>query len=638
MSALTPYGEFVFKTRYARFREDLGRRENFDETINRYLDFFEKRYPAVVKPIRQELFDAVNNLEVVPSMRAFMTADESEEKNALSRDEVSGYNCAFTPIDSLRAFDELCYLLLNGTGVGFSCESQFIKHLPVIADEFVDTDITLKCADSKIGWAKHLRQTIQMLAAGQVPQHDYSAVRAAGSRLVVFGGRSSGPEPLAKMINAITTIFRGAAGRQLRSIECHDICCHIAAAIVVGGVRRSALIGLSDLGDHDLAMAKHGSWWNTEPQRALSNNSVAYDGRPGVGEWMQEWTNIYESKSGERGIYNRAAVRTMSPDRRDTENYSYSPNPCAEINLVSGRIRDGEHVPGTGGQLCNLSEVIVHPDDRLAELKTKVRIAAVFGSLQACLTNFRYLSASWKNNCERERLLGVSMTGILSNKWLVNCDPSVLEELREHAVRTNQIYAKKLGITPATAVTAIKPSGTVSALAGGISSGIHPIYSKYFWRRVRNDKKDPASDALIAAGIPHTTDPYNDSAWVFRFPMEAPKGAITADELSAIDHLELWKKWAVFYTEHKPSITVMVREHEWASVGAWMYENFDIASGLSFLPHSDDDHTYVEAPFERCTKEDLKSYPKISDIDWDSVSESFKQDTPLACTAGGCEI
>ena len=638
---MNPYEEFIFKSRYARWLEDCERREDWCETVDRYLNFFEYRYPKQVKPIREELFKAIWGKWVMPSMRALMTADEDPEKGgALSRDNVAGYNCAYHAIDSLRSFDETLYLLLCGTGVGFSVERDAIANLPVVADEFHKSDIVIQVADSKIGWCRALKETIALVFSGQLPSHDFSKVRPAGTPLKTFGGRASGPAPLEKMLKDVTAIIKGARGRRLTSIECHDIVCHIASCVVVGGVRRSALISLSNLSDQRMAKAKSGQWWEMDGQRAIANNSVVYTDKPDVGAWMQEWQNIYESKSGERGVFNRDAVVNMMPERRDP-NWQWGCNPCSEINLRGSRIReDGSTAHGTGGQLCNLTEVIVRPDDTPAMLGKKIRIAAILGTLQATLTDFRYLSSSWKKNCEEERLLGVSLTGIFDNEWLRSASASQLQTLRDVAICQNKEWSKKLGINQAAAVTCIKPSGTVSQFTD-TSSGIHPRYAKTYWRRVRQDKKDPISDALIEAGIPHVTDPYNADAWSFTFTREAPKSAVCNDDITAIEHLEVWKNFALNWCEHKPSVTISVADganSEWPGVGAWMWDNFDIASGLSFLPKEDESHTYVEAPYERCTKADLKKYPKVKPIDWDSVKESQDKETEFACSAGECAI
>ena len=613
---MDPYQQFIYKSRYARWLGD--RRENWEESVERYLDFFLDRFPKVVKPIYHELFIAIEEMQVVPSMRAIMTSGP-----ALQRDEVASYNCSYLPIDNLRSFDEGLYLLLCGVGVGFSVERQYISELPSVASEFYDSDTVIKVADSKIGWCKALKETIALAYSGLVPTFDLSNIRPAGAILKTFGGRASGPAPLEEMLRKVVDVIRGAAGRKLTSIECHDMMCHIAACVIVGGVRRSAMISLSNLSDQRMAQAKAGQWWQMDGQRSLSNNSVVYTDKPDVGAWMQEWQNIYESRSGERGIYNRQAAKDMVPERRDSD-WEFGCNPCSEIIL---RPRG----------LCNLSEVVVRPSDRGPTLGQKVRIAAILGTLQATLTDFRYLSSGWKKNAEEERLLGVSLTGIYDNPYLRTCEGTSLEVLKRVAVDTNAKYAKKLGINQAAAVTCVKPSGSVSQLVDS-ASGIHPRYGHNYWRRVRNDKKDPISDALIEAGVPHCTDPYNSEAWSFKFPKGAPKNATVNSDITAIQHLEMWKKFALNWCEHKPSVTISVAEHEWPEVGAWCWDNFDILSGVSFLPKEDDNHTYMEAPYELCEKEDIKKYPKIKEIKWDSVLQSQEEHTEFACSAGACEI
>jgi ribonucleoside-diphosphate reductase alpha chain len=612
------YQEFIFKSRYARWMHDCERREDWHEAIDRYLDFFDERFPDVVGPVRAELFDAISNMNVMPSMRALMTAGP-----ALERDEVASYNCSYLPIDSLRSFDEALYLLLCGCGVGFSCERQYISELPAVADDFHSSDIVITVADSKIGWCKALKETIALAFSGQVPSWDFSKVRPSGAPLKTFGGRASGPAPLEKMLKDVLSVIRGASGRRLTSIEAHDIMCHIASCVVVGGVRRAAMISLSNLSDQRMAKAKSGQWWELDGQRALSNNSVVYTDKPDVGAWMQEWQNIYESKSGERGIFNREAGKALSPERRDTS-YEFGCNPCSEILL---RPRG----------LCNLTEVVVRPDDRGPELIKKIKVAAVLGSLQATLTSFRYLSSAWKRNSEEEALLGLSLTGIYDNKWLVNLEPSQLQLLKQVAIDTNIEYAKKLGINQAAATTCVKPSGSVSQVVDS-ASGIHPRYGKFYWRRVRNDKKDPISDALIEAGVPHVTDPYNHEAWSFTFPKRSPKGAVVNADITALEHLETWKKFALHWCEHKPSVTVSVALHEWPEIGAWCWNNFDILSGVSFLPKEDENHTYMEAPYELCTAQDIKGYPKVSEVNWDGIAESQDKQTEFACSSGACEI
>ncbi len=620
---LDPYQQFIFKSRYARWMEEEGRREDWEETVDRYLMFFEDRFPKIVKPMYQELYEAIYFHEVMPSMRALMTADREPGTGALSRDNVAGYNCSYLPVDSLRSFDETLYLLMNGVGVGFSVERQYISELPAVAGEFYESDIVIKVADSKIGWSKALKETIALVFSGQIPKWDFSNVRPAGAILKTFGGRASGPAPLEEMLKSVTKVIKGAAGRRLTSLECHDVQCMIAKCVIVGGVRRSAMISLSNLSDQRMAGAKSGQWWQMDGQRSLSNNSVCYTEMPDVSAWMTEWKNIYESKSGERGIFNRQAAQEMVPERRDPD-HEFGVNPCSEIVL---RPRG----------LCNLSEVVVRPRDKHADLARKVRIASILGTLQATLTDFRYLSSAWTKVAEEERLLGVSFTGIYDNQWLRDASANQLGVLKGIAVDVNKEFAAKIGINQAAAVTCVKPSGSVSQFVDS-SSGIHPRYGKHYWRRVRNDKKDPISDVMIEAGIPYVTDPYNSESWSFKFPKVSPKGAVVNADISAIEHLEMWKKFGIGWCEHKPSVTISVAEEEWVEVGAWCYNNFNILSGVSFLPKEDSSHTYMEAPYELCEAKDIKTYPRVAAIDWDNVNQSQDQHVEFACSAGECEI
>ena len=615
---MTSYEQYIFNSRYARWLDDEGRRETWEETVNRYLDFFEKRNPKIVKPIRKELFDAIHNMEVVPSMRAIMSAGK-----ALERDNVAGYNCAYLACDNLRAWDEAAYILMCGTGVGYSVERQYVSQLPEIAEKMFDTDTVITVSDSKIGWAKAIRETVAMAYAGQIPQWDFSRIRPAGAKLKTMGGRASGPAPLEQMLKNIVGIIKGASGRKLSSIEAHDIYCHIASSIVVGGVRRSAMISLSNLTDQRMATAKSGQWYLMDGQRALANNSIAFTEKPDVGAFMREWNTIYDSKSGERGLFNREAAKKLSPERRDTD-HDFGTNPCSEIVLRSR-------------QFCNLSEAIARPGDGFKELSRKVRIATILGTLQSLLTDFRYLSSAWKQNCEDERLLGVSITGWYDCPWLRNATERELKDLKREVVDTNKELAKKLKINQSAATTCVKPSGTVSQLSGS-ASGCHPKYAPFYYRRVRNDVKDPITDALIEAGVPHAVDPYNSEAIVFTFAMKSPKDAVCTKDITAIEHLEFWKKLALNWCEHKPSVTVNVKTEEWPAVGAWCWENFDILSGVSFLPAEDENHTYELAPYEKITKRQYEIHPVLKFVDWSTIPESRERETELACSAGECAI
>lgn len=630
----TQFQSFIHLSRYSRWLYNENRRESWTETVTRYFDFFETHLKentkfSLTKSLRAELESAILNLEVMPSMRCLMTAGE-----ALTKSNIAGYNCAYTTVNRVRAFDEILYVLLNGTGVGYSIERQYVERLPTIAEEFSQSNTTIVVEDSKGGWAKSYKELISLLIGGQIPKWDLSKLRPAGARLKTFGGRASGPGPLNDLFRFTMESFKKAVGRKLTSIECHDIVCKIAEVVVVGGVRRSALISLSNLTDEKMRDAKTGAWWNEHPQRALANNSIAYKEKPDMGVFMEEWISLYKSKSGERGIFNREAAKKSIEklgDRRDP-NYDWGCNPCSEILL-----RDRE--------FCNLSEVVVRAEDTEETLTRKIRLATILGTFQASLTNFPYLSSEWKKNCEEEALLGVSLTGILDNKMMSNVcgdTKALLTRLRESAIVVNKEFAKKLGINPSAAITCTKPSGTVSTLVNS-ASGIHPRHAEYYIRTVRADRKDPLCQLMIDKGFPHepcVTKP--DSVTVFSFPMRAV-GSVTRKDISAIEHLELWLMYQQYWTEHKPSITVSVRECEWLDVGAWVYKNFDEISGISFLPFSD--HTYRQAPFQDCTQEEYETMlARIPvNVNWSELQNYEKTDNTtgsqeFACGGGSCEI
>jgi ribonucleoside-triphosphate reductase len=628
------YQDFIAKSRYARWIEEEGRRETWPETVARYFNFFEKHLTKkhnfiLTKEERSELENAVLNLETMPSMRCLMTAGK-----ALERDNVAGYNCSYAAINNIKVFDEILYILICGTGVGFSVERQNVEKLPTIAEEFHDTETTIIVEDSKAGWAKAYRELLSLLIGGQVPKWDVSKVRPAGARLKTFGGRASGPRPLVDLFQFTVNTFKRAAGRKLTSIECHDIVCKIAEIVVVGGVRRSALISLSNLTDERMREAKSGAWWNEHGQRALANNSVAYKEKPEIGTFMEEWISLYKSKSGERGIFNRqAAKKTVQKlgDRRDP-GHEWGCNPCSEIIL-----RDKE--------FCNLSEVIIRPEDTKESLKRKVRIATILGTFQSSLTYFPYLSSKWKQNTEEERLLGVSLTGIYDNELTYTKCPeleNMLEEMKAYAVEVNAIYADAIGIPRSAAITCVKPSGTVSALVDS-ASGIHPRHNKYYIRTVRADVKDPLCKLMMDMGFPHEPCVMKpDNTMVFSFPMKA-ENSVTRHDISAIEHLELWLTYQRHWCEHKPSVTINVKEEEWMAVGAWVYEHFDEVSGVSFLPQ--DMGTYRQAPFQDCTKEEYEALLAVMphNIDWKLLKNYEKEDTTsgtqqYACTANSCEV
>ena len=613
---MSVYEDYIAVSRYARFLPEEGRRETWFETVDRYISFFEERTGQDLKMARQ----AMRLKEVLPSMRAVMTSGK-----ALERDHVAGYNCAYVAVDHIRVFDEALYIMLCGTGLGFSVERQHIAKLPEVAESFYNTDTTIVVPDSKLGWAKALRELVHLLYGGQVPKIDTSNVRPAGAPLKTFGGRASGSEPLERMFRHFIRIFQGAMGRKLTSIEIHDLICHEGEAVLVGGVRRTALISLSNHSDERMRKAKSGQWYIENPQRALANNSICYTDRPDVGAYMREWQSIHESHSGERGIFNRQACTNMTPDRRDSE-HDFGTNPCSEIVLRSA-------------QFCNLSEVVCRPEDTLKTIAAKVRIATILGTVQSTLTDFRYLRSIWKKNCDEERLLGVSLTGIFDCPAILNAKPAELVSLRITAVDTNKSWAAKLGITQSAAVTCVKPSGTVSQLAS-CSSGIHPAYNDYYRRAVRNDKKDPIAQIMIDAGVPYEEDKANSEAWVFYFPMKS--SGLTRKSVGPLRQLDVWHKFAVHWCEHKPSMTCYVGEYDWPAVGSWVWDNFDMLNGVSFLPSADDGHIYEQAPYEDITKKEYlamcKKMPKEIDFKFDESTDNTTSSQELACTADACEI
>jgi ribonucleoside-diphosphate reductase alpha chain len=631
MTKMDQYQQFIGKSRYSRFITEDNRRENWAETVERYINFLQnhvkEKYDYHNPEIFDELYKAIYNLEVMPSMRSVMTAGK-----ALERDNTAGYNCSYLPIDDPKAFDEAMYILLCGTGVGFSVEQQYVNQLPEVPDQLFDSKTTIVVSDSKEGWAKSLRQLIALLYSGEVPKWDLSKIRPAGARLKTFGGRASGPGPLEELFKFTVSKFRTAVGRRLSSIECHDILCKIGEVVVVGGVRRSAMISLSDLQDDKMRHAKAGAWWEQNGQRALANNSATYTQKPDIGQFLDEWTSLYHSHSGERGIFSRAAsiAQVTKTGRRDP-NHEFGTNPCSEIILRPY-------------QFCNLTEAVVRAEDSFDDLARKVRIATILGTFQSTLTHFPYLRKIWQKNTEEERLLGVSFTGIFDNKWMSTiCDDTrnKLEQLRQIAVDVNADFAIAIGINPSSAITCVKPSGTVSQLVDS-ASGIHARHSHYYIRRVRGDKKDPLTKFMIDNGVPAEDCVMRpESTVVFSFPQKAPEDATLRDHLSAIDHLNVWLMYQRHWCDHKPSVTISVKEDEWMDVGAWVWRHFDEVSGVSFLPH--DGGTYRQAPYEECSKEVyealLAKMPK--NIDWDSLKEdtdNIEGAQMLACSAGSCEL
>jgi len=624
------YSQFIHLSRYSRWLDEEGRRETWEETVSRYIEFFKSHISAKVSDEEWEfLASCILSLRSMPSMRALMTAGK-----ALERDNVAGYNCSYLPIDHMRAFDELMYILMCGTGVGFSVERQYVSKLPEVADQFHDVDTPIVVSDSKIGWASSLRQLISLLYNGMVPKWDLSRVRPAGARLKTFGGRASGPEPLDSLFKFTVALFKKAAGRKLTSLECHDLVCKIADIVVVGGVRRSALISLSNVSDDRMRLAKSGQWWTEHPHRQLANNSAAYTERPEFEVFLKEWNSLYESKSGERGIFSRAASKKQAQKngRRDP-NHEFGTNPCSEIILRPY-------------QFCNLSEVVIRASDTLADVCRKVEAATIMGTLQSTLTDFRYLRPIWKRNTEDERLLGVSLTGILDHPVLGNPNSSEIVEwltqMRETAITVNKEWSERLGIPQSAAITCVKPSGTVSQLVDS-ASGIHPRFSKYYIRRVRCDKKDPLAEMMHMWGFPCEDDVMNPKVLVFSFPIKAPVTAKTTTEVGAMQQLALWKVYQDHWCEHKPSITVYYRDSEFLEVGAWIWNNLDSVSGISFLPHTD--HVYQQAPYEEISEDTysklVSELPKT--VDWAALQDYETNDNTsgsqtLACAGGTCEV
>jgi ribonucleoside-diphosphate reductase alpha chain len=625
--ALTPFQSFIFISRYSRWLPSQNRRESWDECVDRWWNYFTDKVPSLSE--RPDVKEAILNLEVLPSMRSLMTAGI-----ALDHDNTCLYNCSYLPIDSVESFAELFVILMNGTGTGYSVERQYTDKLPTVANKIVKNfDKVIVVEDSKEGWGDSLKTLFNDLYAGKHPKWDLSKVRASGTRLKTFGGRASGPAPLDNLFKFLVKVFYNAQGRKLSALECHDTCCAIANAVIVGGVRRSAMISLSDLGDREIAMCKSGAWWEQAGFRSYANNSAVYRGRPPMGQFLEEWTSLYNSHSGERGMINRRALQEQAAKWGRDENCEYGTNPCAEIILRPF-------------EFCNLSTVVVRIDDTAASLKKKIEIATIIGTVQSTFVKFPYLRPEWKKNCEEERLLGVSMTGIFDNKLTSGLEGKpklvrLLENLRDHATATNLKWAEKLGINPSKSITCVKPEGTTSCLVDS-ASGLHPRYADYYFRRIRLDKKDPLYNLMKDQGVPCEDDVINPtSTAVFTFAMKAPRGTVTTEDLRALDHLDLWKTYQEHYCHHKPSVTVNYKDSEFLEVGNWLWENFDVATGIAFLPGGDN-HTYAQAPFEQIDSATYAAHPKVK-VNFNDLMKYESEDNTevgkeFACTAGGCQI
>ena len=625
--ALTPFQSFIFISRYSRWLPSHNRRESWDECVDRWWNYFTDKVPSLSE--RPDVKEAILNLEVLPSMRSLMTAGL-----ALDHDNTCLYNCSYLPIDSVESFAELFVILMNGTGTGYSVERQYTDKLPTVANKIVKNfDKVIVVEDSKEGWGNALKTLFNDLYAGKHPKWDLSKVRASGTRLKTFGGRASGPAPLDNLFKFLVKVFYNAQGRKLSALECHDTCCAIANAVIVGGVRRSAMISLSDLGDREIAMCKSGAWWEQAGFRSYANNSAVYRGRPPMGQFLEEWTSLYNSHSGERGMINRRALQEQAAKWGRDENCEYGTNPCAEIILRPF-------------EFCNLSTVVVRIDDTAASLKKKIEIATIIGTVQSTFVKFPYLRPEWKKNCEEERLLGVSMTGIFDNKLTSGLEGKpklvrLLENLRDHATATNLKWAEKLGINPSKSITCVKPEGTTSCLVDS-ASGLHPRYADYYFRRIRLDKKDPLYNLMKDQGVPCEDDVINPtSTAVFTFAMKAPRGTVTTEDLRALDHLDLWKTYQEHYCHHKPSVTVNYKDSEFLEVGNWLWENFDMATGIAFLPGGDN-HTYAQAPFEQIDSATYAAHPKVK-VNFNDLMKYESEDNTevgkeFACSAGGCQI
>jgi len=625
-----PLSEFVYYRSYAKWIEEEGRRETWIETIDRYMDFMKGKLGKMLKESEyEEVREAILKQEAMPSMRLLQFAGPAAEKT-----NVCAYNCSFVAPSRFEDFGEIIYISMCGTGVGFSVESKNIQSLPQIKNQTGKKLPTFVVPDTKEGWADAFVLGMKTWFSGSDIDFDFSLLRPAGARLKIMGGKSSGPKPLIDLLGFTRERILRRQGRHLRNIDAHDIICKIGECVVSGGVRRSALISLSDLDDQDMRDAKNGQFWINEGQRMLSNNSAVYNVKPTETEFLKEWISLMESGSGERGIFNRESLYKTLPKRRLEKSANFigemGTNPCGEIILRSR-------------QFCNLSEVVARAEDTEEDLLRKIRVATILGTYQSTLTKFGYLSKEWKENCEEERLLGVSVTGQWDSK--LSRDPKMLAKLRLEAIRVNKIYAKRFGISESTCITAVKPSGTVSQTVD-CASGMHPRHAPYYIRRVRISATDSLFKMMKDQGVPYHPEvgQNHDDAntFVLEFPMKAPDDAICKDDISALDQLEHWKVVKVNYTEHNPSVTISVGENEWIQVAHWLYQNWDIVGGLSFLPRSN--HVYQLAPYEAIDEKTYKELTsKMPDFDFSKiVTYELRDETEvkkeLACVSGVCDI
>ncbi len=623
--------EFVYYTTYSRWLPEKGRRETWLETIDRYLGFMrdnlgDKLSEAEYGEIREYML----HMRAMGSMRLLWSAGKAAKKS-----NIAGYNCAFIAPSKWQDFAEIMFILMNGTGIGFSVEHQTVEQLPMIKKQTGEAPLKFTIPDSREGWCDAFAIGLKTWAEGKDIVYDYSQIRPQGARLATMGGRASGPAPLKSLLDFTRERMLARQGRRLSTVDAHDIICKTGEVIVAGGVRRAALISLSDLDDQGMREAKNGQFWNTQPQRAMANNSSIYNEKPSVPEFLDEWVNLVKSGTGERGIFNRGQLKSQLPARRwkifqkgvDTA----GTNPCGEIVLQSK-------------QFCNLSEVVARPDDTEESLLEKVRIATILGTYQATLTHFPYLSKEWRQNCEEEALLGVSVTGQWDLKPSLR-NAQTFRKMREVAIETNRKYAARFGINPSTCITTTKPSGNGSQLFDS-SSGLHPRHAPYYIRRVRIENHNPLFKMLREMGVPHHPEvgqtAESATTFVLEFPVAAPKGSVYKDDLTAIQQLEYWKLLKENYTEHNPSATISVSDDEWLEVANWVYANWDLVGGLSFLPRSN--HVYRLAPYEAITKEHyeelVKNFPvidfsKIVLFEFDDETKGSKE---LACVSGTCEV